>query len=135
MHKIKTRKKKGPVEPGKEEEEDKLERFFCRIYVFHHIPVPNAPPVSVPAELPPRYAINLVPAVNAPVSVSVSASASPVIFPVPVPFPVLAPASASPVVPTSSLATSPEHSVISSTNFAVPSFVRYASPTPCIGTN
>ena len=57
------KKKKGPVEPKKEEEEDKLERFFCHLYGFHN-PVPNAP-VFVPAELLPRYAINFVPAVSA----------------------------------------------------------------------
>ena len=40
--------------------------FFCHIYEFHN-PVPNAAPVFVPADLPPRYAINFIPAVNAPV--------------------------------------------------------------------
>ena len=54
------KKKKGPVGPKKEEEEDKLERFFCHVYEFHN-PAPNAPSF-VPAELPPRYAISFVPA-------------------------------------------------------------------------
>ena len=58
------KKKKGPVEPEKEEEEDKLERLFCNIYEFHN-PVQNAAPVFVPAELPPRYAINFLPAASA----------------------------------------------------------------------
>ena len=57
------KKEKGPVAPEKEEEEDKLERFFCHLYEFHN-PVPNTP-VFVPAELPPRYTINFVPAVSA----------------------------------------------------------------------
>ena len=61
MHKI-NKEKKGPVEPEKEEEEDKLERFFCQLHEFLN-PASNAPSF-VPAELPPRYAINFVPAVN-----------------------------------------------------------------------
>ena len=53
--------------PEKEkEEEDKLELFFCQLHEFHN-PVPSAP-VFVPAELPPRYAIDFVPA--APVTAS-----------------------------------------------------------------
>ena len=73
-HKPPAKKKKGPVEPEKEEEE-KLERFFCHIYEFHN-PVPE--PVFVPAALPPQYAINFVPAVNATsvIASSVAASAS-----------------------------------------------------------
>ena len=51
------------VGPEKEEEEDKLERFFCHLYEFHN-PVRNAPGF-VPTELPHRYAINFVPAVSA----------------------------------------------------------------------
>ena len=55
------KKKKGPVEPGKkEEEEDKLDTFFCHIYEFHN-PTPAAPAL-VPAELPARYVIDFVPA-------------------------------------------------------------------------
>ena len=60
---LKDKKKKGPVEPEKEKEEDKLERFFCHLYELHN-PVPNAP-VFVPAELPPLYAIDFVPAASA----------------------------------------------------------------------
>ena len=30
------KKEKGPVEPGKEEEEDKLESFFSHLYEFHN---------------------------------------------------------------------------------------------------
>ena len=69
------KKKKGPVEPEKEEEEEKLERFFCHIYNFH-IPVAAPVPVFVPAELPPRYTINFVPANTT--DDSIYASASPV---------------------------------------------------------
>ena len=36
MHK-KEKKKKGPVEPEKEEEADKLESFFCKIHDFHNL--------------------------------------------------------------------------------------------------
>ena len=36
------KKKKGPVEPEKEVEVDKLERFFCQLYEFHN-PAPNTP--------------------------------------------------------------------------------------------
>ena len=63
MRTWKTRQKKGPVEPEKEEEEeDKLERFFFNLHEFHN-PVTNAP-VFVLAELPPRYAINFIPAID-----------------------------------------------------------------------
>ena len=56
------KKEKGPVEPGKEEEEDKLESFFCQLYEFHN-PAQDAP-AFVPAELPRRYFIKFVPAVS-----------------------------------------------------------------------
>ena len=56
-------KGKGPVDSDKEEEEDKLKRFFCYIYKFH-IPDTAPVPVFVPEELPPRYAISFVPAEN-----------------------------------------------------------------------
>ena len=101
-------KKKGPVGPEKEEEEDKLERFFSSIYAFHN-PVPaSVPAVFVPAELPPRYAIDFVPAM-------------PVLTPVPAPAPISAPASC---------VLSTDYSVISSVNFAVPvsASVPTASP-------
>ena len=52
-HSRNKREKNGPVEPEKEKEEDTLELFFHKLYEFHN-PVLNAP-VSVPAELPPRY--------------------------------------------------------------------------------
>ena len=128
VHKI-ANKKKGPVEPEKEEEEDKLERFFCHIHEFHN-PVPKAP-AFVPAELPPRYAINFVPAVNASVfatpvappvpAINASVFASPVVHSVPS-------VSASPVVPSIS---STDYSIISSTNFVADS----SSPSNCIGSN
>ena len=108
------KKKKGPVEPEKEEEEDKLETFFCNLYEFHN-PVPNAP-VFVPAELPPRYAINFVPA---------HASASPAVPPVTSLPAVLLVLPVLPVAPSGSVST--EYSVISSVNFVVP-------PSTCIET-
>ena len=97
---LKDKEKKGPVEPEKEKEEDKLERFFCHLYEFHN-PVPNAP-VFVPAELPPRYAIEFVPA---------------------------APAVVVPVFPIGS-APSTDYSVISSVNFVVPSVTVPVSSLP-----
>ena len=36
------KKRKGPVEPEKEKEEDKLEHFFGHLYKFHS-PVPKMP--------------------------------------------------------------------------------------------
>ena len=93
------KKKKGPVEPGKEEETDKLESFFCHIYEFHN-PTPIAP-AFVPAELPARFAINFVP-----VSGSPSCSA-----------PSVASASAS-----------VDCSVVSSANLVVPSFPSVVFP-------
>ena len=99
------RDKKKKEQKEKEKEEDKLERFFCHLYEFHN-PVPNAP-VFVPAELPPRYAINFVPAL--PVSPVAS--------------------TAIPVFPIGSAST--DYSVISSANFVVPSAV--SSSSSCIG--
>ena len=75
VHK-KEKKKKGPVEPEKEEEDDKLESFFCKLYEFHN-PVLTAPAV-VPF-LPPRYAISFVPAVIRSVSPAVSVPLVPVV--------------------------------------------------------
>ena len=90
MHEWKTRhtrnqlikKKKGPVEPEKEKEEekDRLELFFCQLYEFHN-PVQNAP-VFVPAELPPRYAIDFVPATVPAVPAVISSSPALPVFPV-----------------------------------------------------
>ena len=112
----KDKKEKGPVEPEKEKEEDKLERFFCHLYEFHN-PVPNTP-VFVPAELPPRYAIDFVPAAPAQVAFVPAASA----VPVSVPAVYTAPASGFPY------ASSTDYSVISSVNSAV-----HVSSPPCIG--
>ena len=117
IHKIE-KKKKGPVEPKKEEEVDELERFFCHVYEFH---IPVLTPAVVPAVLPPRYAIRFVPA-----SVSaVPASASPTVFtsPIAVPSPVSTDYS---VIPSVNFATVPSpvstgYSVISSVNFVVSS--------------
>ena len=61
-------RKKGPVEPEKEEEKEEMEDFFCQIYEFH-VPTP-APAVFAPAALPPRYAISFVPAAPLPSSCS-----------------------------------------------------------------
>ena len=114
------KREKGPVGPGeKEEEEDTLETFFCKIHEFLN-PV-TAAPVPVPAELPPHYAINFVPA-NVPNSVpvpSVNFSSSYSAVP-----------SANSVVPfpSSSVASSP-FSVVSSAHFVFP-----ASPTHCMPT-
>ena len=101
------KKKKGPVGPEKEEEVDKLELFFCHMYEFLN-PVPNATSF-VPAELPPRYAINFVPAIVssspvAAVSVSSSSSSTP-------------PVVSSPAISSSSPSS---FSVISSANFVFP---------------
>ena len=121
---LKGKEKKGPVEPEREKEEDKLERFFCHLYEFH-IPVPSAP-VFVPAELPPRYAIEFVPATNVPV------------FPTSTDYSVIssvndfsAISSANFVV--SSHAPSTDYSVISSVNFVVPDPISSSSST-CIET-
>ena len=79
LHKIPEKKEKGPVEPekGKEKETDELELFFCHLFEFHN-PVPDAP-AFVPAVLPPRLAIDFVPAApDTPVFTSpVAASAVP----------------------------------------------------------
>ena len=85
----------GPAESETEKEEDKLETFFCRVHEFHN-PVPVAP-VFIPAELPPRYAINFVPAA-----------------PSVIPFPLSANFVVSP-----SHVSSTDYSVISSANFVV----------------
>ena len=102
----KEKERKRPVEPEKEKEEDKLERFFCHLYEFHN-PVPNAP-AFVPAELPPRYAIEFVPA-------------APAVFPIG-----SAPSTDVPVFPTGPTP-STDYSVISSVNFAL------VSSSSCIG--
>ena len=73
----------------------------------------SSAPVFVPAELPPRYAISFVPAVNAQVSASASA------------LPPSAPA------PTSSS----DYSLVSSVNFVVPSAaIPVSLSSSCIGT-
>ena len=113
------KKEKGPVEPGKEEEEDKLETFFCQLYEFHNPPV--SVPDFIPAELPPRYAINFVPASHAaersavsPASVvSNNVSATP------------------PVAPNNVSDDAADFSVVSSVNFIPASFF---TSSPCIGT-
>ena len=104
IQKTPERKKKGPVEPEKEPEPDKLERFFCHLYEFHN-PVPSAP--FVPANFPPRYAIEFVPAL-------------PVI---PVPVPDLAPSASVP---------SSDFSIVSSANFVVSSPPVIVSSPTCI---
>ena len=98
---IPEKKKKGPVEPEKENEKetDKLELFFRHLYEFHN-PVPDTP-AFVPADSPPRYAIDFVPA--APVTVTP-------VFPSPISSVI------SPVVPTDVT----DYSVISSVNFVAP---------------
>ena len=100
VHRMKEKKKKGPVGPAKEEEEeDKLERFFSSIYAFHN-PVPaSVSAVFVPAELPPRYAIDFVPAL-------------PVLTSVPAPAP--------------NSVSSTDYSVISSANFTIPISTDYS---------
>ena len=126
------KKEKGPVEPGKEkEEEDKLESFFGHLYEFHN-PAQVAS-AFVPAELPGRYVIAFVPAstsFSVPVSVPITASS------VSVPDSVTA-TPAVPATPTviSSVnftghrsAPSTDYSAISSVNFAIP----VSSPS-CIG--
>ena len=134
MHKHEQKRKKGPVGPG-EEESDKLESFCCHLYESHN---PVTAPVFVPEELPPRYAINFVPAL--PVSVPAPDS---VISPVPVSVPVPVPASAgysvvssvnfvlpAPSVPVPVPATTPAftgYSVIFSVNFVVPAASRSVS--------
>ena len=105
VHK-KEKKKKGPVGPEKEEEEaDRLEIFFCKIHDFHN-PVPVAPGF-VPAELPPRYAINFVPTLF-PRASSADVPFSPVFVP---------------STPSSSF------SVVSSANFVIPFPSTHCMPT------
>ena len=82
-NKVTEKKEKGPVEPGKEEEEDKLESFFCHLHEFHS-PVRDVP-AFVPAELPHRYSINFVPVVvSNPVAASSSAISSAILSESPV---------------------------------------------------
>ena len=110
VHKAK-QKKKGPVEP-EEEEEDKLERFFCQLHEFHN-PVQNAPGL-VPANLPIRYAINFVPAISAPpVSVPPVSATSPI---------------SNPAVASSDV--SPDYSVVSSANFVAVNSVHTSVSVP-----
>ena len=134
IHKKPAKEKKGPVEPEKEEEVDELEHLFCHVYEFHN-PV-LAPAVFVPADLPPRYAINFVPAASpaVPVISPVVPAVSPVISPVVPAIPPVAPA-ISAVAASSSV-----YSVVSSANFVFlvsPSFVFPvfpSSPSPsCVG--
>ena len=99
------KKKKGPVEPGKEEE-DKLETFFCHIYEFHNPTTPTVP-AFVPAELPARFVIGFVPA-RVPGSPSFSA-----------------PSVVSHTFPASA---SVDYSVVSSANFVVSSFPNNVFP-------
>ena len=72
--------------------------------LFHNPTAPASVPVFDPADLPPRYAINFVPAVN------ISASVSDFV-------PAASPVSDSPV-PAS--ASSPDYSIVSSANFVIP---------------
>ena len=116
IHKKPEKKEKGPVKP--EKETDKLELFFCHLYEFH-FPAPSAP-AFVPAELPPRYAIDFghavplhTPVVSSPAVPTISSATdcfivSSVNFAVP----------ATPVVPASDV-TSPAYSVVSSANFVI----------------
>ena len=108
------KKETGPVGPAEKEkeEEEKLETFFCKIHEFHN-PVPVAP-VFVPAELPPRYAINFVPAAP-----HIPVSASPTGYSVSV--------ASDSAIPASHVS-STNYSVISSVDFVV------CDPT-CIETN
>ena len=118
IQKIPEKKKKGPVEPEKETEKepDRLELFFCHLYEFHN-PAPNAP-AFVPAELPPRYAIDFVPAASALHTPAVVPS-PPVLVPSSSDYSVAAaPVTASPVVP--GIAVSVNLSVVSSANFVLP---------------
>ena len=134
IHKVEKKKKKGPVEPDQEEEEE-LETFFCRLYDFHNPPVP----VPVPATplFPPRYVINFVPAAPSVISSPVISSpvispttavspTAPVIPPPTVPFPAI-----SADIPASPVAT--DYSVISSVNFDVSGSI-VTSPSTCIET-
>ena len=141
---LEKKKKEGPVGPEKEEEEDKMESFFYHVYEFHN-PVPNAP-AFVPAEVPPRYAIDFVPAVSAvtpmpvvvPAVSNVPSVVSAVTTFVPAEFPAryaikFVPAIVPDVPPVSPVivsSSSSSYSVVSSANFVIPS-----SPTYCMPTN
>ena len=94
----KEKKQKGPVEPKKEEEEDKLETFFCRLHDFHK-PAPVAP-AFVLANRPLRVDYYIISSVNFIV---------PPVFPVPIGLV---------AVP------STDHSAISYVNLALPSVVN-----------
>ena len=113
-------KKKRKERAEKEEEEDKLEIFFCKIHEFHN-PVTVAP-VFVPAELPPRYAINFVPA-DIPLFPRASSVVPSPVTPVTSFLTVVPDVPASPVIVSS-------YSVVSSANFVVPS----PSPSYCMPT-
>ena len=112
-NKITNKKEKGPVEPGKEEEEDKLESFFSHLYEFHN-PVQVAP-AFVPAELPARYSIAFVPA-SVP-DVSFVPTPVPAVSSVPVSVPAVSTPFSDSAIPNAS---STDYSVISSINFVVP---------------
>ena len=111
-----------------------METFFCRLHEFHNPPV--LAPVSTPAVLPPRYAINFVPATtvsvpaSAPVSDSASVSASASAFAsASVSASVTAPPGASHISSTdysaaSSVNSSTDYSVVSSVNFVLPTCIE-----------
>ena len=160
IHKMEEKKKKGPVGPGKkqqEEEPDKLETFFHQLYDFHN-PESTAP-VLVPAILPARYAIDFVPAVDShvhasaytsnsvPVSVPVSAYAyasnsAPVSDPVSAAVPTFsnsAPSTGYSVISSANFVISnsipsTDYSVISSVNFAIPVISSSSSPSTSTST-
>ena len=89
-----------------------MESFIGHLHEFHN-PVRNTP-VFVPAELPPRYAINFVPAVSSPVSPELVPDVQNNVVVIPV----------SPIGP----APSTDYSIISSVNF-----VPVSSSPSCIG--
>ena len=89
-----------------------------------HNPAPIAP-VFVPANLPPRYVINFVPAINTPVS-DTSVHASDISVPASDSAHVSGSTHVSDLTPVAAT----KFSIVSSANFVVPS-----SPTPCIGPN
>ena len=139
------KKEKGPAEPGKEEEEDKLGSFFCHLYEFHN-PVQDVP-AFVPAELPRRYSINFVPAVPvaasstiSSISSSISSSAtdysivSSTDFAVPNAS-VAVPVAASPAISPSISSSAADYSIVSSINFVVPIASVTASSLPAITTS
>ena len=131
IHKKPEKKKKGPVEPEKENEMESLELLFCHIHKFHN-PVPNAAPVFVPAALPPRYAISFIPAghsASAPPSVS-SISSSPSAD-----FPIVSSSARSVTSDVSFARSVPStvYSVVSSANFDVPVLDAPVITHSCIG--